>query len=378
MRYKVQIYQTAGASEEKVNVEKSTLLGEAEYVIGDLLQLKKTGLCVPLQNPHAPLVDKIIQKQNSTCTMRYEMIEQTNTLIKVQFKVSGGLNENYLLYKLSRIREMNDYVVFYTSKRAKSDYIKGAKWEPAEIPIKVMCRNDPDRPIKIEVFEWKRVKGQVWQFFVTELPLTLSKIQESVGITMPMYANKLAHGKLKILNFDRKYQFQFIDYIHGGCDIAVLLAMDFTLNNKHFRNSQSLHYMPSANTTDKTDQSGNLIASVADVSNLNRGSTKTTTRVEQMIKKQRGVGQNVTNKKRQKQLEDAAQKQKVIYMNEYQEALYMTMTIMEAYDNDMHIPFLGFGAKLPPFFATSSSCFALNGNIFKPECEGTQGLLETY
>lgn len=37
MRYKVQIYQTAGASEEKVNVEKSTLLGEAEYVIGDLL-----------------------------------------------------------------------------------------------------------------------------------------------------------------------------------------------------------------------------------------------------------------------------------------------------------------------------------------------------
>jgi hypothetical protein len=49
--------------------------------------------------------------------MRYEMVEQTNTNIKVQFKVSGGLSENFLLYKLSRIREMNDYVVFYTSKR---------------------------------------------------------------------------------------------------------------------------------------------------------------------------------------------------------------------------------------------------------------------
>lgn len=56
----------------------------------------------------------------------------------------------------------------------------------------------------------------------------------------------------------------------------------------------------------------------------------------------------------------------------------MTMSIFEAYDNDMRIPFLGFGAKLPPFYSVASSCFALNGNIFKPECEGTLGLLETY
>jgi Copine len=56
----------------------------------------------------------------------------------------------------------------------------------------------------------------------------------------------------------------------------------------------------------------------------------------------------------------------------------MTMTVMEAYDNDMHIPFLGFGGKLPPFYSTSSSCFAVNGNIFRPECEGTQGLLDAY
>lgn len=54
----------------------------------------------------------------------------------------------------------------------------------------------------------------------------------------------------------------------------------------------------------------------------------------------------------------------------------MTMSVMEAYDNDMHIPFIGFGAKLPPFYSVSSSCFALNGNIFRPECEGTQGLLD--
>ncbi len=48
----------------------------------------------------------------------------------------------------------------------------------------------------------------------------------------------------------------------------------------------------------------------------------------------------------------------------------MTMSVMEAFDNDMQIPFLGFGAKLPPFFSTASSCFAVNGDIFRPECNG--------
>jgi hypothetical protein len=48
----------------------------------------------------------------------------------------------------------------------------------------------------------------------------------------------------------------------------------------------------------------------------------------------------------------------------------MTMSVMEAFDNDMQIPFLGFGAKLPPFFSTASSCFAINGDIFRPECNG--------
>ena len=56
----------------------------------------------------------------------------------------------------------------------------------------------------------------------------------------------------------------------------------------------------------------------------------------------------------------------------------MTISALEAYDNDMQIPFLGFGAKLPPYYTTASSCFSLNGNIFKPEALGVDGCMETY
>ena len=123
--------------------------------------MKKTGLVKQLYNEEDPTAHSKLKKLGTTCTMRYEMIEQTNTIIRTQFHVRG-LQENYLLYKISRIRETNDYVVFYTSKRAKNDYVKGSKWEPAEIPIKELCRNDPDRPLRFEVYEWRRVKGVVY------------------------------------------------------------------------------------------------------------------------------------------------------------------------------------------------------------------------
>ena len=64
--------------------------------------------------------------------------------------------------------------------------------------------------------------------------------------------------------------------------------------------------------------------------------------------------------------------------NEYQEALYLCMSVLEQFDNDQHIPFLGFGAKLPPSYSNSSACFAMNGNIFMPEEKGITSLMEAY
>lgn len=51
---------------------------------------------------------------------------------------------------------------------------------------------------------------------------------------------------------------------------------------------------------------------------------------------------------------------------------------MSYYDTDQWIPCLGFGAKLPPFYQTVSHCFAVNGNIFDPECHHVDGVLKAY
>jgi hypothetical protein len=73
-----------------------------------------------------------------------------------------GFYAPFLLYKILIIREMNDYVIVYTSKRNKNDFVEGSRFEPHTMNMKELCRNDPNRKMRLEVYEWKRVKGVVW------------------------------------------------------------------------------------------------------------------------------------------------------------------------------------------------------------------------
>ena len=53
--------------------------------------------------------------------------------------------------------------------------------------------------------------------------------------------------------------------------------------------------------------------------------------------------------------------------------------ILESYDTDKQIPVYGFGAKLPPSLTKRPShCFAMNGNIFDPEINRIEGVVESY
>lgn len=64
--------------------------------------------------------------------------------------------------------------------------------------------------------------------------------------------------------------------------------------------------------------------------------------------------------------------------NPYQSALRKTLKFLDYYDTDGFMPFLGYGAKLPPFRNAVSHCFAINGNIFAPEERGIQDMMRVY
>ena len=64
--------------------------------------------------------------------------------------------------------------------------------------------------------------------------------------------------------------------------------------------------------------------------------------------------------------------------NEYLNAIKSVGNILQYYDSDKKIPVFGFGATVAPSTNRASHCFALNGDIFDPEVDGLEGVIESY
>ena len=64
--------------------------------------------------------------------------------------------------------------------------------------------------------------------------------------------------------------------------------------------------------------------------------------------------------------------------NEYLAAIKATGDILQYYDSKKQIPVFGYGATVPPAVNRASHCFALNGDIFNPECDGLEGITAAY
>ncbi len=53
---------------------------------------------------------------------------------------------------------------------------------------------------------------------------------------------KFPVGEMRVLKCEKQELFSFLDYIYNGLEIALLIAVDFTLSNKDPSDPSSLHY----------------------------------------------------------------------------------------------------------------------------------------
>lgn len=108
-----------------------------------------------------------------------------------------------------------------------------------------------------------------------------------------------------------KKRHSFLEYVFGGCEIGLSIAIDYTLSNGNPNQPNSLHYL-----------------------DMNK--------------------------------------------NEYLKATRAVGSILQYYDSDKQIPVFGFGAAIPPYTNKANHCFAVNGDIFDPEVDGIEGVIESY
>lgn len=179
-------------------------------------------------------------------------------------------------------------------------------WNMVSILTSELANEDIEREIRFEFFKSQKSGKHV---NIGRFSSTIAQLKD--GELEFLLNGKGRNQRCRIENLVFHKRHTFLEYIFGGCEIQLSIAIDFTLSNGHPSEKDSLHYL-----------------------DMNK--------------------------------------------NEYLNAIRSVGNILQYYDSDKQIPVLGFGATVPPSTNRASHCFALNGNIFDPEVDGLDGVMEAY
>ena len=104
--------------------------------------------------------------------------------------------------------------------------------------MKDLCRNDDNRMLRVELYD---VRKNIHKLIGTT-EFTIKDVGINNKRTYPLFHKKILAGTLEVAKCNFLDRYTFLDYIHGGCDISIMMAMDFTLKNKPPSDKTSLHY----------------------------------------------------------------------------------------------------------------------------------------
>lgn len=119
------------------------------------------------------------------------------------------------------------------------------RWAPFTIHISTLCNGDLTLPLEIQCWDWDKHGGHD---FIGSCRVTLEQLTKTshVDLINPEKAKKKKNyhnsGVLNIDKIDIIPEYSFLDYLAGGCQLNMLLGIDYTLSNGHPTNPQSLHY----------------------------------------------------------------------------------------------------------------------------------------
>lgn len=286
----------------------------------------KSGLlATTLENRAKPKMQKLLENKDTKLVLKIEEINEKNSVAKLKFSwFDVEITKGLVFYKIKRFRDDDDYVTVYTSEHILNNRTDDTEFDEFEIQLTLLCNGDEYKPLRLELYEWtKKGKHKIigtWDF-------SLWDINTDKKVEHRLLNDRNIIGMIRCVKWQVDTKFTFLDYIFGGCDIEVVIAIDFTLTNKSINNPRSLHHIPS-------DDHDNFY------------------------------------------IDDEGKK--VPAKNYYYKAIKKLWEIVSYYDTDSYIPVYGFGAKLPPYYNSVSHLFALNGNIFEPEIDGVEGVWDNY
>ena len=163
---------------------------------------------------------------------------QEQPFIIIQKRIDGGITPgNGDGYR--RIEETGQWVTVYESEKLTTSH---GKFKDISISASKLCGGDYDLPLKFQhytsVLCWNyRQRGE---FTTTVNQLLRSPSRHPFPLILPPTTQT---GTLNLLSVRRQVQYTMLDYLRGGTELNLHVAIDFTGSNGHPREPSSLHHI---------------------------------------------------------------------------------------------------------------------------------------
>ena len=225
------------------DINSSDFIGEAQCTLGEIIGSKGQQLIRTIKpNPNAKSTGNII--------LRCEQVNENNDVIMLQItgkelEVHSGIFHSFKpFFYLSRVMESGGNQRVYMSEHLGG---KAAAWKMVEKSMKDLCNGDPTRPIIFELYDNHRSGNHD---FIAATDFTIQKITEAgvkqFELINPKKKSKKGYkhsGIITINSCQIVKNYSLFDYIRGGCQISLAIAVDFTGSNGIPTSPQSLHYL---------------------------------------------------------------------------------------------------------------------------------------
>jgi len=191
--------------------------------------------------------------------LRVEELSENKDL--VNFAIRGvGLQYTFNIFtpapfiEFFRVREDNTWVSIFVSNPASGN---DPKFSDFSLSIQKLCNGDMGRPLKLIVWYYN-----FWgnKCRVGEAETSLTVLTSGPGKVGLIHPRRGLRGHLQISTVITPVH-SFLDYIKAGCQINLMVAIDYTASNGDPSESTSLHYQRG----DRLNQYETAIRAVGDI-----------------------------------------------------------------------------------------------------------------
>eukprot|EP01022_Parablepharisma_sp_SALTPOND_P013369 TRINITY_DN1784_c0_g2_i1.p1 TRINITY_DN1784_c0_g2~~TRINITY_DN1784_c0_g2_i1.p1 ORF type:complete len:496 (-),score=36.33 TRINITY_DN1784_c0_g2_i1:4290-5777(-) len=210
------------------DLKKQEYIGEAEFMMHELMRAKAQTLKLDLKNEKG--------KKTGAVILQAEQLKErlSSNIAILNIEGVGMKSHAGLFYRLLRSTETT-FVPVYQSESIKG--VKGGyKWRTVKIPTASLFRDDESKPLQIELYEYSS-RGN--HKLLGAHPFKFVSVLDTYKWDSPL-------GGIVFKNAEIQKRASFMDYIFGGCQISLAIAIDFTGSNGDPRTRSSLHYIDPA------------------------------------------------------------------------------------------------------------------------------------